>query len=288
MSKTNIKKIIAKYPWISVLIIILAVVIYVYSAFFFIPVKDGEAEVHFINVGQGDAALILTDSASVLIDTGTTESGKKVASYIKTRTDSLDYMILSHPHEDHIGGADDIFENVTVKNVVMPDHTANSTSFDRLLNGIESSGAEVIPAVKGLTFSAGDLHFEILSPTEGKDYEETNDVSAVVRVTYGKTSFLFTGDAEAIIEKELVSGHHLSHCDVLKVGHHGSSTSSTEDFLRAISPDIAVISCSKDNSYGHPHREVIKRLNDIGSQILRTDTDGTIVIISDGNGVRVK
>lgn len=251
-------------------------------------VTEGQIEIHFIDVGQGDSALILTDTGSVLIDAGTTESGEKVAAYVKSRTDSIDYMVLSHPHEDHIGGAAAVFETLSVKEVIMPDKTADSAAFDRLLDCIEESGAKVNPADQGSVFTLGELEMRILSPFAGVSYEETNDVSVVMRVIFGNTSFMFTGDAEALVEKDLIEMSSLLDSDVLKVGHHGSSTSSTMDFLEAVSPEIAVISCGKDNSYGHPHAEVVERLEKLNAEIYRTDRLGTIVVTSDGDTVTVK
>jgi len=288
MTRKEFKKILSKYSVLAIITVVVIIALYIFNRYNSYKVADGEVEVHFIDVGQGDAALLLSDKGSVLIDTGTTESGEKVAAYVSSRTETIDYLVLSHPHEDHIGGAKAVFDSVTVKNVVMPDKTADSTSFDRLMDSIEGSDAKVIAAERGVNFSVGDADFVILSPIPGEDYEETNDVSTVVRVTYGGTSFMFTGDAEALVEKEILEEYSDIRCDVLKVGHHGSSTSSTEAFLKAVSPDIAVISCGKDNSYGHPHFEIIKRLENIGSNIYRTDMRGTVVITSDGKNVSVK
>lgn len=271
----------------AILSVILCVTLYIFEDYIIGRPTEGEISVHFIDVGQGDAALILTENGSVLIDAGTTESGERVAAYVKTYTDSLDYMILSHPHEDHIGGARDVFESVTVKNVIMPDLTANSAAFDRLLDSIESSDASVHPAYNGESFSLGELYMNILSPAEGEKYEDVNNMSAVVKVSFGKTSFLFTGDAEGPVEQDLLDSGTFLSADVLKVGHHGSSTSSTEKFVKAVSPNIAVISCGKDNSYGHPHAEVVQLLEKLQIDSYRTDKLGDIVIRSDGVTVTV-
>lgn len=265
--------------------VILCVALYILGDSLLDLPTEGEMSVHFIDVGQGDAALILTEECSVLVDTGTTDSGEKVAAYVETRTDEIDYLILSHPHEDHIGGAKDVFDSVEVKNVIMPDKTANSSSFDRLLDSLESSGAVLYSAEAGDVYSIGELTMEIFSPEAGDTYEDANNISIVLKVTFGNTSFLFTGDAEAVVEENLLlSGYELN-CDVLKVGHHGSSTSSTDDFIKAVSPDIAVISCGKDNSYGHPHTKVINTLEKYNIDYYRTDRLGNIVIKSDGRSV---
>ena len=282
-SMKNKKKLI-----LSVISVIIAIALYIFGEFNLLHIADGEAQLHFIDVGQGDAALILTDSASVLIDAGTTDSGGKVAAYVKNYTDSLDYMILSHPHEDHIGGASDVLETVSVKNVIMPNETADSVCFDRTLDAIEKENATVFPADAGDTYDIDGLNMEILSPYADIEYEETNNVSIVVKITYGETSFLFTGDAESPIEEELLKSGADLDCDVLKVGHHGSSTSSSRDFIEAVSPEIAVISCGKDNSYGHPHYEVTKLMKEKNITTLRTDLQGSIVLSSDGYDITVK
>ncbi len=294
ISTHRLPKKITMHPMFYIAIAIIAILAYIFNVaggkwniFSDGGVAEGNIEVHFIDVGQGDAALILTEHGSVLIDAGPTDSGDKVASYISNRTDSLEYMILSHPHEDHIGGAGAVFNKVTVKNVIMPDKTADTSSFDRVLNGIEKSGANVISAEKGKGFQVGDLRMEFLSPEGDKNYEETNNVSAVVRVSFGDTSFLFTGDAETLVEEELLESGQRLKSDVLKVGHHGSSTSSCEKFIKAVDPQLAVISCGKDNSYGHPHTEVRKLLENCGIDYYRTDRVGTVVITSDGSKVSV-
>lgn len=274
---------------ITLISAVCVIVLYIFGYFNYDSVKEGEAQIHFIDVGQGDAALILTRFAAVMIDAGTTDSGDDLAAYVSNYTDTLDYMILSHPHEDHIGGASRVIESVSVKKVIMPDFTADSVSFDRTLDAIERENAEIIPADAGNIYTVGDIRMEILSPSLNQDYEETNNVSIVIKVIFGNTSFLFTGDAEKPIENELLNESAAElNCDVLKVGHHGSSTSSSKDFITEISPKIAVISCGKDNSYGHPHYEVKKLFSDLNILTLRTDIEGDIVLLSDGNNVTVK
>lgn len=271
--------------WVITVCAILCVALYILGDRILDLPSAGEMSVHFIDVGQGDAALILTEEGSVLIDTGPTDSGEEVAAYIKTRTDEIDYLILSHPHEDHIGGAKDVFDTVKVKNVIMPDKTANTVSFDRLLDSIETSDAVTHPATAGDSYSIGALTMDILSPANGDAFDDTNNISIVLKVTFGETSFLFMGDAEAEVEEELLNSGYNLDSDVLKVGHHGSSTSSTDPLIKAVSPDIAVISCGKGNSYGHPHPETINTFEEYGISVLRTDRQGSIVIKSDGVSV---
>ncbi len=269
----------------GIISVIMCVVLYIFADSFLGMPDDGGMAVHFIDVGQGDAALILTEDASVLIDTGTTDSGEKVAAYIKERTDTIDYMILSHPHEDHIGGAGIIMNRVNVKNVIMPDVSADSSSFDKLLDALVTINPKLYSAKKGDTYTVGRLKLEIFSPGPDNMYDDTNNMSVVLKVTFGDTSFMFAGDAEAVVEEDLLAGGAVLDSHVLKVSHHGSSTSSTEPFIKAISPDIAVISCGKDNSYGHPHRETVELLEEYGVEYLRTDRSGTVIVRSNGKTV---
>lgn len=264
-----------------------AVVLSLVGAYVCLFVPDGTLEVHYIDVGQGDAALLLTDEGAVLVDSGTGESGEKVAAYVAARTNTIDYMFLSHPHEDHIGGASDVIETVEVKNIIMPDMAADSLTFDRLLDAVENSGASLTRARAGDTYSLDGIEIELLSPSAEDDYGEANNMSIVMRADFGNTSFMFVGDAESEVERALLDRGLVRKCNVLKVGHHGSQTSSTEAFIEALSPEIAVISCGR-NSYGHPHAETLSRLREHGADIFRTDRDGTVVIISDGVSVSPK
>ncbi len=296
-SKKQYDKLLSKIlnqPILYIVLLLVVALAYIFgttdlgSLFSPVSVKtQNTCEIHFIDVGQGDSALVLTENGTVLVDAGTTDSGKDAAAYIKNRTNTIDYMILTHPHEDHIGGASFIMDDVKVKNIIMPDMTANSASFDRLLDAIENNDTNVIPAEKGLGFLVGELRIEILSPPTNKTYEDTNNMSIVSRITFGKTSFLFTGDAEKTVENDLLQSGQTLRSDVLKIGHHGSSTSSCEEFIKAVSPKFAVISCGKDNSYGHPHYEVKNILKKFNIPYYRTDTYGTIVLTSDGNKVYV-
>ena len=235
---------------------------------------EGELAVHFIDVGQGDAALLVTSQGTVMIDAGPRSAKDATLRYVREHTERIDLMILTHPHEDHIGGAADILRDIPTEKVLMPDITSDSETFEGLLDAIEDSGAQTALAAAGDVYELGDMRVTVLAPL-GTDYENMNDYSIVCRVDYGERSVMFTGDAEKCSEEEILDAYDASalRCDVLKAGHHGSSTSSSEEFLEALEPRIAVISAGRDNSYGHPHAETLQALGHAGTEkIYRTDT----------------
>lgn len=251
-------------------------------------VPEGELAVHFIDVGQGDAALLVTSQGTVMIDTGPRSAKDATLRYVREHTERIDLMILTHPHEDHIGGAADILRDIPTEKVLMPDITSDSETFEGLLDAIEDSGAQAALAAAGDVYELGGMRVTVLAPL-GTDYESMNDYSIVCRVDYGERSFMFTGDAEQCSEEEILDAYDASalRCDVLKAGHHGSSTSSSEEFLEALEPRIAVISAGRDNSYGHPHAETLQALGHAGTEkIYRTDTMGTIVLVTDGREIK--
>lgn len=243
--------------------------------------------VHFIDVGQGDSVYIkLPDGRDMLIDAGETEDKGVVASYLADHgAESLDFVVGTHPHEDHIGGLAYVLNRFGADVLYMPDAYSSTKSFEELLDAIEKNGTDTRIARKGVEIAKGeDYSVQILSPVS-KSYEETNNYSAVVRIEYGDTAFLFMGDAEKYAEQELLDSHIDLRADVLKVGHHGSSTSSHEDFVKAVNPSVAVISSGKDNSYGHPHKEVVTLLDKLDITTLRTDVLGTVVVGSNGSEI---
>lgn len=243
--------------------------------------------VSYIDVGQGDAALVQCDGRNMLIDAGTNASTDALLSYLSdVGATSYDLVVGTHPHEDHIGGLDRVIEQYDVANVWMPRVQADTRTFEDVLLAIRDKGLKITSPVPGSRFKLGGATVTAFAPV-GSAYEETNDYSIVLRIDYGSTSFLFTGDAEAVSEQEmLASGVNLK-ANVLKVGHHGSSSSTSDAFLDAVSPEYAVISCGKDNSYGHPHSATVSKLESHNIDILRTDESGTIWITSDGEHVTV-
>ena len=245
--------------------------------------------VHYIDVGQGDSALItLPNGKTMLIDAGDNGTERQLISYLKSvGISQIDYLVGTHPHSDHIGGMQEILESFPVGKIFMPRVTHTSQTYIKLLETIQEKNLSVSTARQGkLVLDEGDVHAEFLAPCSDS-YEDLNNYSAVLRLTYQDTAFLFMGDAETLAEREILSCASDVSADVLKVGHHGSSTSTSKQFLDAVSPDYAVISCGSDNSYGHPHRETLESLEKAGCSVLRTDETGTILIETDGNQIRV-
>lgn len=245
--------------------------------------------VYFLDVGQADCTLIqLPNGEEVLIDAGNYGDGSYIKNYLENlNVDDIEYFILTHPHEDHIGSAKEIINNFTVKKIYMPDVLASSNLYESTMLAIENKDIETIFAKPGLKIiDSPDLKLELLSP-KSMYYSEINEYSAVARLEYDNTSFLFTGDAESVSELEMLGGGFNLDSDVLKVGHHGGRTSSSIDFLKAVTPEYSIISCGEDNSYGHPHIETLNRLSDIGSEIYRTDELGTIVAVSNGKDISI-
>jgi len=241
--------------------------------------------VTFLDVGQGAGAIIQCDGEVMMYDGGGSSSSSLVYSYLRKTLgiEHIDVMVASHPHEDHIGGLSGALNACSVGTIYSPVTEYDSKQFSSLLKYAGKQGLSLTIPSAGDTFTIGSATATFLSPA--KAYENVNDLSLVVRIVYGETSFLFTGDAEWDAEHDMVaSGADLS-ATVLSVGHHGSNTSSSYVFLREVMPQYAVISVGKGNSYGHPTENVLSRLRDAGAQVYRTDLQGTITCTSDGHTV---
>lgn len=239
--------------------------------------------VHFIDVGQADAALVLCDGKAMLIDGGNADDSNLIYAYLQRLNIShLDYIIATHAHEDHVGGLSGALNYATVGQVFCPVTAYSSKAFQNFVKNVEKQGkALTVPSV-GQCFSLGSATCRILAVNTDTD---TNNTSIVLKITYGSTTFLFTGDGERQVEQAMLDrGEDLS-ATVLKVGHHGSSTSTSYAFLWQVMPEYAVISCGKNNSYGHPHDEVLSRLRDGDVTLFRTDLQGDIVCFSNGSTV---
>jgi len=245
-------------------------------------------EVFFFDVGQGDCILLKTGNHNMLIDAGDGSQSKNILNYLaKYNVTNLDYLVATHPHADHIGSMSSVIKEMdNVNKVIMPDKTHTTKTFEDLIDVIEEHDIPLTIPNSGDIFTLGDASIHVLAPNSAT-YNDINDYSIVLRVEFGDTSFLFTGDAEAKSEGEqLLNRLHLN-ADVLKVGHHGSKSSSTQKYLDAVSPNYAVISIGANNPYKHPHNEVITRLSTMGVAIYRTDTNGTIIFTSDGKQIVV-
>lgn len=246
-----------------------------------------DVTVSFIDVGQGDCTLINACGRHILIDAGERDQGQRVVDYLRDAgVDRLDMAVVTHPHSDHIGGMINVIKEIGADEILMPripdELTPTSSTYEKFLKTVAESGTKLTPAKAGDEYRFGDAYLKLLSPQTDSVYDNLNDYSVVTRLTFEDTSFLFMGDAEAPVEKELRNLGEATHVNLLKVGHHGSSSSSTKKFLEEVSPDYAVILCGVDNSYNHPNDKIVERLEKNARTILRTDLDGTIVFESDG------
>lgn len=243
---------------------------------------NGELSVHFIDVGQGDAALILSDGEAMLIDTGVYEGAQELIDYIHTQgVQELTYAVATHPHSDHMGAMDEVIAAFPMDGFLKTDAVNDNKPYRYMMEALADKKTNVINPQPGDSYQLGQAQFTVLAPLSMDYGSNLNNSSIVIRLEYGDTSFLFTGDAEIEEELDLVEND-IAPADVLKVGHHGSETSSSNTFLDAVRPACAVISCGKDNRYGHPDAEVLKRLEERNVEILRTDEKGSIVFRSDG------
>lgn len=242
--------------------------------------KISGVKIHYIDVGQGDSELIQIGDKNVLIDAGT--SDKKALDYLKSiKITKLDYVIATHPHEDHIGSMDDVIKACDVGTFYAPKVTQTTKTYEDMIKALKDKNLKITVPKAGDTLTIGDAELTFLAPNSYK-YDDINNYSIVCRLKYGNTSFLFMGDAQDVSESEILQKQLDIKSDVLKVGHHGSHSSTTQAFLDKVNPKYAVISCGKDNDYGHPHKETVTKLNAKDINVFRTDLEGTIIASSDG------
>lgn len=238
--------------------------------------------VHFIEAGQGDCTLIEThDGKFAMIDASTQDYADEIIAYLFSEgVQELEFVLFTHPHEDHIGGGDEILKEFKVNTVYMNDFVENTACYERLISAIKDSkmkhSTRVFRPLQSDTFYLDDIEFTVLS--DGSKYDDANNSSLCLKMELGESTFIFTGDAEKVVEYDILSSGVSVDAEVYKCGHHGSSTSNSDAFLNAVSPELAIISCGLDNSYGHPHVETIEALLDRNITSYRTDVDGTITV----------
>jgi competence protein ComEC len=239
---------------------------------------SGQLRIHYIDVGQGDGILIQQGSKNMLIDTGTNASTTSLIRYLQSQNiKKIDDLVLTHPHEDHIGGADAVIKGFDIGALYMNKITTTTNTYKDVVSAISSKGLKPIEPAPEMTFMLGDATCTILSPIKTNE-KDLNTYSIVIKLVFGDNKFLFTGDTQASNEQDMINkGYDLS-ADVLKVAHHGSGTSTTLQFLDKVNPKYAVISVGKDNDYGHPHSQTMDKLKAKNIQVYRTDENGTIVV----------
>lgn len=247
--------------------------------------------IYYLDVGQSDCSIIVCDNKVMMIDTGTINRLNDIKSSLMTlNIDTIDYMIITHPHDDHMGCAASIINDYNVLNIIMPkldeSNMVTTDAYEEFLNAVINKKVNAIAAEPGYSFSLGGAKVGLFAPLKQDD--NLNNMSVVTKIIYGETSFLFQGDAEKKVENALIKSDYDLSADIIKLGHHGSNTSSTAKYLQAVNPKAAVISCGADNSYGHPHGEVLKRLESAKIDTYITSLSGSITVTSDGSKITVK
>ncbi|MBQ8783035.1 MAG: MBL fold metallo-hydrolase [Clostridia bacterium] len=248
--------------------------------------------VHFVDVGQGDCTVIESNGKFMLIDSGEADKAQAVINYLNNLgVEKLDYCIATHPHSDHMGSMAKVLSQFQAENLIMPElseiNIPTTATYEDFLLSAEENCNEIIAAEAGYTYSMGEVEIQILGPCEQD--EDLNNMSVVAKVIYGESSFLITGDCSFDEEDDIMDNYYNQlDSDVLKVGHHGSSGSTSVDWLEAVEPDVAVISVGEDNSYGHPTKKVLNNLSDFDCEIYRTDEKGSIIFETDGKSIALK
>ncbi|MDO5517385.1 MAG: ComEC/Rec2 family competence protein [Clostridium sp.] len=250
----------------------------------------GTLEVSYLDVGQGDSAYIKVNGYDILVDAGPKSDEEKLLAQLEEKNiDDFEIIIATHPHEDHIGGMKKVFDRYDVESFYMPKVSHTTKTFENMVNAVANEGIKIQQIKEGMTFDLGNgARIDVYSPIY-ESYEEFNDYSPIMKLTFGETELIFTGDAEAHAEADVVAKYPNDlHGDVLKFGHHGSSTSSSEEFLQSVDPDYGIISCGAGNKYGHPHKETLQKISKYDIETYRTDTQGQITLTSDGKNISIK
>lgn len=251
-------------------------------------IVDGIMEIHTIDVGQGDSILVIQKDQVMLVDCGTRAKGSTVVEYLKELgITKIDILVGTHSHDDHMGGMAEVIRNFEIGTLYAPDNSKESITtfwYMDFLDAVSEKDVNWVYPEVGTTFGVGDANIQIVAPNS-KEYNNMNNYSIVLRVTYGETDALLMGDAETLSEEEIINNGLYIDVDVLKLGHHGSSTSSSEKFLNATTPQYAIISAGKGNTYHHPIKSVMERLDNMEITVYRTDESGTIIMSTDGNNI---
>ena len=251
--------------------------------------SDGLLKVYFIDTGQSDCILIETPHGKhMLIDSGDNGDESVVRSFLNSKSvKQIEYAFFTHPHADHIGGAYEVVNEYEVLNIIMPDKSIDTVTYKKLVDETSRKKITALHPEPNFPLTVDGVNITVFSPV-GDDYgSNINNYSIVLRMDYGDTSFLFTGDAEEKNELEMLNAGFDLDIDILKVGHHGSTTSSSIMFLQAVTPEYSIILCGTNNKYGHPHDETISKLNDFSSVVYRTDQNGDITVTTDGTQITV-
>lgn len=246
---------------------------------------NGNLVIDYIDVGQGDSILIRQGEHVMLIDGGTSECKDDLLNFLKSEEiQNIDYIVGTHPHEDHIGSLDDVVNEFDFDTILFPKVTTTTKTFENLVTAVSNKGKKFTTPLSGKEYQFGEAKFKILAPSSS-NYQSLNNYSIVIKLTYGNNTFMFTGDAETLSETEILNSFDDLKADVLKIGHHGSTTSTSKKFLNAVSPKYAIISVGKDNSYNHPTKTTMDKLKELSIPVYRTDEQGTIECISDGTNI---
>lgn len=248
--------------------------------------KAAKMEVHFIDVGQGDAILVKADGHNMLIDAGGNDDEKDIVAYLKgQQIKKLDYVIATHPHEDHIGGLDKVIGSFSIKTFLMPEKENTTKTFEDVLDALIKKNMSVTAPVTGKKYTLGNASFTIIAPN-GTYGDTLNNWSIGIKLINGSNSFILCGDAETEAEQDILEGEIDLKADVLKISHHGSNSATNAEFLDAIDPEYAVVSCGEDNKYGHPAKDTLQKVKDRDIALFRTDKQGTVIAKSDGTKIK--
>lgn len=255
-----------------------------------VKTSDSDFAVYYLDAGQSDCSIIMCDDRVMMIDAGTYDQLETIREALRSlNISTIDYMVITHQHDDHMGSAAAIIQNYDVKNIIMPRlsevNMVTTYAYEELLTSISERNVNAIAAEPGYHFNIGAADIDIFSPSQQD--KNINNMSVVLKVIFGNTSFLFQGDAEKKIENALLKTDYDLSADVIKVGHHGSKTSSTAKYIQAVAPKAAIISCGADNSYGHPHSETLETLENADVDVYITSFIGDITAVSDGNKITI-